>query len=59
MVAAVFGVNRMLAVEPLWLMIVEIVVGVVVYIGAIILLDGNPYRELREMLRDTRVGARV
>jgi len=57
MALAAFGLARVFDLPPVWALAFKVVSGAGLYVGLVIWWEGNPYRDLRELLSDTRAGA--
>jgi O-antigen/teichoic acid export membrane protein len=58
MALVILGLDALVDVHQGWLLAGKIVLGAASYLALVTLLEGNPYRELRRLLADTRAGAR-
>ncbi len=59
MVLVLVGLDFLVDLPQAWLLVGKIVVGAASYLALVTLLEGNPYREFRRLLSDTRAGARA
>jgi len=58
MAILVLGVSRLLHLPSAWSLCLKISLGAVCYFALTTWWEGNPYREFRRLLADTRAGAR-
>jgi len=59
MALALLGMGILLDLAQIWLLAGKLLVGAASYAALVTLLEGNPYREFRRLLADTRAGVRA
>jgi len=57
MVVSVAALARWLNLPPAWTLVVKVAFGASAYLALVTWWEGNPYREFRRLLADTRAGA--